>query len=128
MANPSSYKTLAGLVRATTRILQDRKAGATRADGMSMGMWLSNARYAARTTFNNEQAVLDLEQRFAVTRGQDLIGGHSLFGAPLPRRAYRTGDNVPGLGEITDETELQFLIAGSWYHRSIIDTEFRALG
>jgi len=93
-----------------------------------MGMWLLNARYAARTTFNNEQAVLDLEQRFAVTRGQDLIGGHSLFGAPLPRRAYRTGDNVPGLGEITDETELQFLIAGSWYHRSIIDTEFRAQG
>jgi len=98
VANPSSYKTLAGLVRATTRILQARKAGATRADGMSMGMWLLNARYAARTTFNNEQAVLDLEQRFAVTRGQDLIGGHSLFGAPLPRREYRTGDNVPGPG------------------------------
>jgi len=38
VSNPSSYKTLAGLIRATTRILLDRKAGATRADGMSMGM------------------------------------------------------------------------------------------
>lgn len=125
MAAPSSYKTLAGLSKATARVLQARMDGASRADGMSMGMWLLNARYAARTTFGNEQAVIDLEQRYAVTRAQDLIGGNSLFGAPLPTRPYSTGDNVPGLGKITDETEAQFFIAGNWYHRSIIDSEYR---
>lgn len=125
MAAPSSYKTLAGLAKATARVLQARMKGAIRADGMSMGMWLLNARYAARTTFGNEQAILDLEQRYAVTRVQDLIGGDSLFGVPLPTRPYCAGDTVPGLGEITDETETQFLIAGNWYHRSIIDSEYR---
>ena len=75
-------KTLAGLAKATARVLQARMDGASRADGMFMGMWLLNARFAARTTFGNVQDVLGLEQRYAVTSAQDLIGGKSLFGYP----------------------------------------------
>jgi len=42
---PTTYRTLAGLLKATERALRKREAGLDRLDGQSMGMWLYNAEY-----------------------------------------------------------------------------------
>jgi hypothetical protein len=123
MSAPSNYQTIKGLLKATEKVLQQRAKGVSRADGMSVGMWLANARYMARTRFGEEHAVAELITKFGTTRPQDLLGGHSLFGVPLPMRAYNVGDNVPGVGRVDDCTETQLCIGGQWYHRSIIDDQ-----
>lgn len=123
MSNPANYRTLSGLLSATERVLTMRQAGRSRMDGMSISMWLQNARYSARTKFEAEQQIADLMAKFSVTRTQDLAGGHSLFGMALPTRPYGVGDNVPGVGQVADCTETQVLIAGQWYHRSVFDHE-----
>ncbi|NVL49820.1 hypothetical protein F2S72_08720 [Pseudomonas syringae pv. actinidiae] len=121
MAHPSTYKTLAGLLRATERALTQRKAGTQRLDGQSMGMWLHNAQHCADATFKSGNRIRELQARFTVTRPQDLqapVGGHSVFGVPLPTRDYIVGDNVPGIGEVEDATDTQLCISGVWYHRT----------
>lgn len=121
MAHPSSYKTVAGLLRATDRALKQREAGMSRLDGQSIGMWLHNAQHCAEATFNAGVLVRELIAKYAVTRPQDLhapAGGHALFGVPLPTREYAVGDNVPGTGLVEDATDVQLCIAGTWYHRS----------
>lgn len=117
MAAPTNYKTLRGLVNATERALQARHAGETRKDGMSIAMWLSNAEYVARTRFGDEGSVQRLRAKYATTRVQDLQGGHSLFGIELPTRDYIVGDNIPGVGEITDVYGDQVEVNGAWYHK-----------
>jgi len=47
MAHPTTYQTLAGLLKATERTLKKRMAGVDRLDGQSIGMWLHNAEYCA---------------------------------------------------------------------------------
>lgn len=127
MATPNSYKTLKGLLKATERTLKQRHEGATRIDGQSVGMWLHNATYCAEANFQAAGAVRELQAKYSTTRAQDLVGGHSLFGAPLPSRDYMVGDNIPGLGEITDATSEQLCIKGSWYHRCCFDTPTQSL-
>lgn len=123
MANPVNYRTLSGLLKATTRTLQRRAAGVTRVDGQSVGMWLHNAQYCAENQFKAGDQVRKLVATFAITRPQDLQGGHSVFGIPLPTRPYITGDNIPGIGTVSDETEEQLLVGATWYHRKCFDPE-----
>lgn len=122
---PSNYKTLPGLLRATERVLVQRKKGFNRFAGQSSGMWLHNAQHVAEQAFQAGEAVAELIRKYSVTRPQDLQSlcgdGHAVFGAPLPRRDYIVGDTVPGVGCVTDATETQLYIAGVWYHRSIFD-------
>lgn len=118
MAAPSSYKTLKGLLKATERTLALRHGGATRVDGQSVGMWLHNAQYCAEINFKGGASIRDLMAKYSVSRPQDLIGGHAVFGIPLPTRGYAIGDNVPSVGRVEDATDLQLCINGSWYHRS----------
>lgn len=118
MAAPSSYKTRKGLLNAIERTLQLRQKGVSRMNGQSVGMWLHNAGYCAAQHFNAQPEFQALMARFSVSRPQDLIGGNSVFGIPLPTRGYIVGDNVPGVGQVTDATETQLEIGGSWFHRS----------
>lgn len=123
MAAPSSYKTLKGLINATDRTLKNRAVGLTRIDGQSVGMWLHNAQYCAEINFQAGASIRELTAKYAVTRPQDLIGGHSLFGFPLPTREFGIGDNVPGVGRVHDETQDQLCINGSWYHRRCFEKQ-----
>ncbi|SED34866.1 hypothetical protein SAMN05216178_6886 [Pseudomonas saponiphila] len=126
MNTPSNYKTLAGLLRATERVLQLRKKGITRFSGQSDGMWLHNARHVAEQAFQAGNAIVELIQKYSVSRPQDLQSlcgdGHAVFGAPLPRRDYIVGDTVPGFGHVDDATETQLFISGTWYHRSVFES------
>jgi len=123
MAAPSSYKTLKGLLKATERTLALRHGGTTRVDGQSVGMWLHNAQYCAEAKFQDGASIRGLMAKYSVSRPQDLIGGHAVFGIPLQTRGYIIGDNVPGVGRVDDATELQLCINGSWYHRNCFDAK-----
>lgn len=113
MRNPHEYKTLSGLLRAVERVL--RRRGRT----VSESWWLSNAEYAAETTFGAGASVRLLREKFTITRRQDLVGGDSVFGMPLPKRDYEVGDNVPGVGRIMGVAMTphgkQFEIDGQWF-------------
>ncbi len=115
---PSQYSTVAGLLRATERLLA---SGAGRAAGQSVGMWLQNARWQIVNVFGGakESQFNELVKKYTITRPQDLRGGHALFGVALPKRRYTIGDNVPGVGEVRDIVDTphgrQFEISGSWY-------------
>ncbi|GAB3385917.1 hypothetical protein [Azotobacter armeniacus] len=100
MATPSRYTTLPGLLRATEKVLKASLAGQTRFDGQSLGMRLANARFIAREKFGSDQPIRALQERYAITRAQDLLGGNTVFGYPLPVRDYVEGDNIPGLGRV----------------------------
>lgn len=117
MAAPSRYTTLPGLLRATEKVLRASLAGQTRFDGQSLGMWLTNARYITREKFGSDQPIQALQERYAITRPQDLLGGHAVFGCPLPVRDYIEGDNIPGLGRVDEVYGEQLLVAGTWYHK-----------
>jgi hypothetical protein len=124
MAHPTTYKTLASLLRATERTQEMRNSGCHRRDGQSIGMWLHNAEYCAESTFKAGHRVRELIAKYAATRPQDLRaldGGHAVFGIPLPTREYIVGDNVPGTGQVGDATDTQLCIAGVWYHRRCFD-------
>lgn len=127
MSAPSQYKTLAGLLKATERVLAARLKGCHRVDGQSVGMWLVNAEFCAETTFKAGADVRGLVAKYAVTRPQDLQAldgnGHAVFGQPLPTRDYIVGDNLPGIGRVDDATDDQLFIAGSWYHRRCFDKQ-----
>lgn len=117
---PSSYKTLKGLLNAVERVCYWNLRGVSRFGGQSSGMWLQNAEYMAETEFGDGASVRAIRERYSITRPEDLLGGHSLFGNPLPRRSYEVGDNIPGVGRISDmhrgPSGTQFLIEGQWMH------------
>lgn len=122
---PADYRTLEGLLAATERVLQ---SGVQSAGGQSRGMWLTNAEYMAVLLGDDKESVPALRKKYAITRRQDLqseIGGDAVFGEELPKRAYVVGDNVPGVGEITDEVQTphgkQFQIGGQWFLESVVD-------
>lgn len=117
MASPSSYTTLSGLLRATEKVLKASLAGKARFDGQSLGMWLTNARYIAREKFDSDQPIRALQERYTITRAQDLLGGNAVFGCPLPILDYIVGDNIPGLGRVDEVYGEQLLVAGHWYHK-----------
>lgn len=130
MAAPSSYRTLPGLLAATERVLQARLRGVLRADGMSAGMWLHNAEFVSKETFGNATAVQDLRRKYSQTRAQDLLGGHSLFGVPLPTREYIVKDVIPGVGVIDEIVGEQYFIGGQWFHKRCFEsaTQSRSIG
>lgn len=123
-----NYKTLSGLLKATAKVLVE--SSKKNVASQSRAIWLQNADYVATTVFNSD-GVKELRKKFSISRLQDLNamdGGHSVFGFPLPTRRYDVGDNVPGVGLITDKVELkdgfyQFEIAKTWYHETSIDPE-----
>lgn len=118
MATPINYRTLTGLLKATERMLSDDHHGTrTRFDGMSRGMWLHNAAHAALTNFNDESSVQALQMKWSASRPQDLKGGHSLFGIPLPVHERSAGDNIPGIGLIQEVYGEQYRVNGNWYHK-----------
>lgn len=122
MSNPTNYKTLAGLLKAAERVLQDNHNNArTRFDGMSHAMWLHNAEYVAKTSFSDETSIQELRRKWSISRPQELRGGHAVFGFPLPTRDYGVGDNVPGVGEVQDVFKEQLLVAGQWFHKSCFE-------
>lgn len=119
MAHPNTYKSLRGLLRATERVLSDSHKGLRdRFDGQSRGMWLLNAEYMAATTFGDSSGIRELRRKWSTSRAQDLEGGHAVFGFPLPRRDYNTGDTVPGCGLVQEVLGDQLRINGAWYHKS----------
>lgn len=124
MAHPNSYKTLTGLLRGAERVLTSR---GTRFDGQSRGMWLQNAEWTAVNSFSAGDEFRALRDKHAITRPQDLDGGHALFGVPLPTRAYQIGDTVPGVGRISDEVDTphgrQLCISGRWYLATTLDSQ-----
>ena len=133
MTQPAqNYKTLSGLLKATENVLADTSG--KNVASQSRAMWLQNADYVA-TTFFNSNGVKELRKKFSVSRLQDLNatdGGHAVFGFPLPTRRYDVGDNVPGVGLITDKVELkdgfyQFEIGKMWYHESSVDPSHQRL-
>lgn len=119
--SPINYKTLSGLLKAVERVLVIRQSGNTQhIAGASQAMWLHNAAYAAQQNFNDVTSVQDLRKKFSISRPQDLTsetGGHSVFGLPLPTRDYIVGDNVPGVGLITEELGEQFYVGSQWFHK-----------
>lgn len=131
--NPMCYKTMKGLVCAYERALRARKCGYTRFTGMSYGMWLYNAEYAARTNFGSDTVLHDLKRKYSSTRLQDLTDDCLSSGSPIfclvdPKsiaRRYTIGDNVPGVGEIVDEYDTgdgwQFKIGNQWYHERALE-------
>lgn len=122
---PSHYKTESGLLRAVEKLLASK---ASRAAGQSRGMWLTNAEWWAKECFGEEtrEKVLELRKKYSISRRQDLKGGDSLFGVPLPKRGYELGDNIPGVGEILDVVETgcgrQFNVSGQWYAESCFES------
>lgn len=124
--SPTSYKTLAGLLDAVERVLFWRLRGVGRFAGLIDGQYLANAEWAARENFGDTTSIPALRAKYAITRRQDLVGGDAVFGIPLPKRPYDVGDNVPGVGEISDKVELpggamQFKIGGEWFHERCFD-------
>lgn len=120
--NPVHYKTLAGLLRAVERALYWKHRGCTRVAGMLVGQYIQNAEFAAEK-FGDTTSVRSLCEKWTITRGQDLLptGHSSPYGQPDYKRPYGVGDNVPGVGRITEEVTLpdgckQFLVAGMWMH------------
>jgi hypothetical protein len=122
MPTPTSYKTLAGLLKAAERVLSDNHNGTrTRFDGMSHSMWLHNAEYVARKTFGDDSSVQEMRRKWSISRAQDLRGGQAVFGVPLPTRDFIVGDNVPGVGEVEDVVNDQLQVAGEWFHKSCFE-------
>lgn len=115
---PCGYKTESGLLRAVEKLLASKTL---RAGGQSRGMWLTNAEWCVRENFGEEahKKVLELRKKYSISRRQDLRGGDSVFGVPLQKRGYAVGDNIPGVGEISEIVETgngrQFNISGQWY-------------
>lgn len=114
---PSNYQTFNGLLQATERTLRAQNSGAGRRDGMSIAMWLHNAREVARSKFHSDKEIICLIQKFSITRRQDLHGGDGAFGIELPKRDYGVGDNIPGVGSVQEVLNEQLLVAGQWFHR-----------
>jgi hypothetical protein len=89
-------------------------------------MWLHNAEFVARENFGDAASIPTMRENLSVTRPQDLKGGHSLFGFPLPKRVYEVGDVVPGVGKIAEKIAtpggVQFLIAGQWYNERCFES------
>lgn len=116
--HPQDYGTLAGLMRATERVLVAHRNTA-KITGCSTAMWLQNAEFIAQSRFGDASSIQSLRQKHATTRAQDLVGGHSVFGCALPTRSYIVGDSIPGVGRIDDLVEhatgKQFCIGGQWY-------------
>ncbi|MGZ4968049.1 MAG: transglycosylase SLT domain-containing protein [Methylobacter sp.] len=125
----SKYKTISSLLKATEKILQSNSS--KHIDGQSKSMWLHNAEYIAEENFKAGDKIRELRKKYSISRPQDLAsetGGHSVFGFQLPKRGYVIGDNVPGVGSITDAVNLkdgykQFQINGQWYHETSIDQD-----
>lgn len=118
MSHPSSYKTLNGLLKATEKVLSDNHHNVRdRFDGMSHAMWLTNAAFIAESRFGDTTSVPELRKKWSISRPQDLKGGHAVFGIPLPTREYQVGDNIPGVGQVSEIYNDQFFIAGQWYHK-----------
>lgn len=127
MSHPTSYKTLAGLLKAAERVLSDNHNGIrTRFDGMSHAMWLQNAEFVAKQSFCDESSVQALRRKWSISRAQDLKGGHAVFGIPLPTRDFNIGDNVPGVGEVEDVVNDQLQVGGRWFHKSCFENVARA--
>ncbi len=128
-SDPSSYKTLRGLLNAVERALYWSLRGMGRFGGQSVGMYLHNAEFIAETEFGDTTSIPKLRDKYSITRRQDLIGGDSLFGCPLPKREYEVGDNIPGVGRITDlhrgPSGTQFLIDGQWMHERCFERSER---
>lgn len=116
MSHPNNYKTLNGLVNKAESVLKNEK-GLTRFDGMSQAMWIHNAFYTAETKFHSRESIAKLVRKYAITRHQDLIGGHSCFGVELPKRDYIEGDVIPGTGRIDEIYGDQYFISGQWYNK-----------
>lgn len=124
-SGPNNYKTLSGLLKAAERVLEWELKGGGRCGGMSTAMWLHNAQFIAQDRFKDTSSVQALRKKYSVTRCQDLIGGHAVFGFPLPTREYGIGDNVPGVGCIDDVFGEQLQIAGNWYHKCCFEQQSR---
>ncbi len=124
MYSPSNYKTLKGLLGAAEKVLSKSPLHKGKFAGCSRSMWLHNACYVAETKFNDVESIQNLRKKFAITRPQDLEGGHAVFGIPLPTRSYSIGDNIPGIGQIVDEVQTshgkQFLIDSQWINECLI--------
>ena len=121
VAPPSRYVTQRGLLQAIERLLQ----GVAQPVGQSRGMWLHNARHEMNTRFGSDQEMIALQQRYSITRVQDLVplkghGPGAVFGCPLPTRPYGIGDNISGLGTVTDVVNLEdgysVQVNGQWIH------------
>lgn len=125
MRSPQNYKTLRGLLQATEQVLKLCNAGSVRVSGMSGGMWVQNAEWVAKTLFKDTDGIAQLRQRYAVTRPEDLRGGHAVFGFPLPRRDYIIGDVVPGVGRIDEILGDQIHIEGQWFHKRCFTSSSR---
>jgi hypothetical protein len=127
MGHPTAYKTLPGLLKATERVLSDSHHSIRHTfNGLSRGMWLKNAEYVADTRFGDSTGVADLRRKWSTSRAQDLNGGNSLFGIPLPTREYAVGDNVPGSGLVQDVYGEQLQIGGQWYHMRCFESKVSA--
>lgn len=121
-APATSYTTLPGLLKAVAAVLYWRnQIGCFKISGMSSSMWLSNAEWIAKEKFRNSHTIPSLRAQYAKTRSQDLLGGKSVFGIPLPTRDFIEGDNIPGMGKISSIFGDQYQINGTWYHKRIID-------
>ena len=118
----TSYSTLPGLLKAVAAVLYWRnQIGCFKISGMTSSMWLSNAEWIAKDRFRNSSSIPSLRAQYSKTRPQDLLGGSSVFGVPIPTRDLIEGDNIPGMGIISSVFGEQYQINGSWYHKRIIE-------
>jgi len=119
--HPNNYKTLRGLTKATENILKIKKDNPlAKIPGMSIGLWLINAKYHAKTHFNAENTINDLIKKYAITKIGDLLAiGESALSSPFENidREYIEGDNIPGVGIIQEIYGEQYRINNQWYHK-----------